>query len=104
MAMLTTAITIPKSHALQGCPDLSIQNVLFDSSKPSTTVQNGDCYYFCFFNSAPVLVPQIHVLAEMLLLPYALRFVIAIAITVPLMTYVIMPLLTKLLRHWLFKS
>jgi hypothetical protein len=50
------------------------------------------------------LIPQIHVLAEMLLLPYALRFVIAIAITVLLMTYVIMPLLTKLLRHWLFKS
>lgn len=50
------------------------------------------------------LVPQINVLTEMLLLPYAIRFVIAIAITVLLMTYVIMPLLTKLLRHWLFKS
>jgi uncharacterized protein len=50
------------------------------------------------------LVPQIHVLTEMLLIPSPVRLVIAIAITVLLMTYVIMPILTKLLRHWLFKS
>jgi uncharacterized protein len=50
------------------------------------------------------LVPQIHVLTEMLLIPFPIRLVIAIAITVLLMTYVIMPILTKLLRHWLFKS
>ena len=50
------------------------------------------------------LVPQIHVLTEMLLIPFPVRLVIAIAITVLLMTYVIMPILTKLLRHWLFKT
>ena len=50
------------------------------------------------------LVPQIHVLTEMLLIPYAIRLVIAITITVLLMTYLIMPLLTKLLRPWLFKT
>ncbi len=50
------------------------------------------------------LVPQIHVLTEMLSIPFPIRLVIAITITVILMTYVIMPLLTKLLRHWLFKS
>ena len=50
------------------------------------------------------MVPQIHVLTEMLLIPYAIRLVIAITITVLLMTYVIMPLLIKLLRSWLFKS
>ena len=50
------------------------------------------------------LVPQIHFLTEMLSIPYAIRLVIAIAIIVLLMTYVIMPLLTKLLRSWLYKS
>ena len=50
------------------------------------------------------LVPQIHVLTEMLLIPFPVRLVIAITITVLLMTYVIMPILTKLLRHWLFKT
>ena len=50
------------------------------------------------------LVPQIHVLTEMLLIPYAIRLVIAITITVLLMTYVIMPLVTKALKPWLFKS
>ena len=50
------------------------------------------------------LVPQIHILTEMLSIPFPVRLVIAITITVLLMTYVIMPLLTKLLRHWLFKT
>ena len=50
------------------------------------------------------LVPQIHFLTEMLSIPFPIRFVVAITITVLLMTYVIMPLLTKLLRHWLFKT
>ena len=50
------------------------------------------------------LVPQIYILTEMLLIPYAIRLVIAITITVLLMTYLIMPLLTKLLRPWLFKT
>jgi antibiotic biosynthesis monooxygenase (ABM) superfamily enzyme len=50
------------------------------------------------------LVPQIHVLTEMLLIPYPIRLVIALMITVLLMTYLIMPLLTKLLRPWLFKT
>jgi uncharacterized protein len=50
------------------------------------------------------LVPQIHVLTEMLSIPFPVRLVIAIAITVLLMTYIIMPLLTRLLRHWLFKT
>lgn len=50
------------------------------------------------------LVPQIHVLTEMLLIPYPIRLVIALTITVLLMTYLIMPLLTKLLRRWLFKT
>ncbi len=50
------------------------------------------------------LVPQIHILTEMLSIPFSIRLVIAITITVLLMSYVIMPLLTKLLRYWLFKS
>ena len=50
------------------------------------------------------LVPQIYVLTEMLSIPFQIRIVISITITVVLMTYVIMPLLTKLLRHWLFKT
>ena len=36
--------------------------------------------------------------------PPRYRFIIAITITVILMTYVIMPLLTKLLRPWLFST
>jgi uncharacterized protein len=47
------------------------------------------------------LVPQIHILTEMLSIPFPVRLVIALAITVLLMTYVIMPLLTKLLKSWL---
>jgi antibiotic biosynthesis monooxygenase (ABM) superfamily enzyme len=50
------------------------------------------------------LVPQIHFVTEMLFIPYSIRFVIAITITVLLMTYLIMPLLTKLLRPWLFSA
>ena len=50
------------------------------------------------------LVPQIHFLTEMLSIPFPIRLVIAITIIVLLMTYVIMPLLTKLLKSWLFKS
>jgi uncharacterized protein len=50
------------------------------------------------------LVPQIHFLIEMLSIPFPVRLVIALTITVLLMTYVIMPLLTKLLRSWLFKT
>lgn len=50
------------------------------------------------------LVPQIHFLTEMLSIPFPIRLVIAITITVLLMTYVIMPLLTKLLKSWLFKN
>lgn len=50
------------------------------------------------------LVPQIHFIGESLLIPYSIRFVIAIAIMVLLMTYFIMPLLTKVLRPWLFNS
>ncbi|MGB8132863.1 MAG: hypothetical protein WCE99_01610, partial [Nitrososphaeraceae archaeon] len=50
------------------------------------------------------LVPQIHFIGESLLIPYSIRFVIAIAIMVLLMTYIIMPLLTKVLRPWLFNS
>ena len=50
------------------------------------------------------LVPQIHFLTEMLSIPFPIRLVIAITITVLLMTYVIMPLLTKLSKSWLFKS
>ncbi|MDW3626168.1 MAG: hypothetical protein QOK72_05950, partial [Nitrososphaeraceae archaeon] len=50
------------------------------------------------------LVPQIYTLTEMLLsIPFHLRLFIGITITVLLMTYLIMPLLTKLLRPWLFK-
>lgn len=49
------------------------------------------------------LVPQIHTLTEMLAIPFQLRLFIGITITVLLMTYLIMPLLTKLLRPWLFK-
>jgi uncharacterized protein len=48
------------------------------------------------------LVPQIHSVTERLFIPYSIRFIIAITITVILMTYLIMPLLTKLLRPWLF--
>ena len=50
------------------------------------------------------LVPQIHFLTEMLAIPFPIRLVIALTITVLLMTYVIMPLLTKLLKPWLFKT
>jgi uncharacterized protein len=50
------------------------------------------------------LVPQIHFLTEMLSIPFPLRLVIALTITVLLMTYVIMPLLTRLLKPWLFKT
>ena len=50
------------------------------------------------------LVPQIHFLTEMLSIPFSIRLVIALTITVLLMTYVIMPILTKLLKPWLFKT
>ena len=50
------------------------------------------------------LVPQIHFLTEILSIPFPIRLVIALTITVLLMTYVIMPLLTKLLKPWLFKT
>jgi antibiotic biosynthesis monooxygenase (ABM) superfamily enzyme len=50
------------------------------------------------------LVPQIHFLTEMLSIPFLIRLVIALTITVLLMTYVIMPLLMKLLKPWLFKT
>jgi antibiotic biosynthesis monooxygenase (ABM) superfamily enzyme len=50
------------------------------------------------------LVPQIHFITESLSIPYSIRFVIAIAIMVLLMTYFIMPFLTKVLRPWLFNS
>jgi antibiotic biosynthesis monooxygenase (ABM) superfamily enzyme len=50
------------------------------------------------------LVPQIHFLTEMLSIPYPVRLVIALTITVLLMTYIIMPLLTKILKSWLFKT
>jgi antibiotic biosynthesis monooxygenase (ABM) superfamily enzyme len=50
------------------------------------------------------LVPQIHILTEMLSVAFPVRLVIALTITVLLMTYVIMPLLTKLLKFWLFKT
>jgi antibiotic biosynthesis monooxygenase (ABM) superfamily enzyme len=50
------------------------------------------------------LVPQIHFLTEMLSISFPIRLVIALTITVLLMTYVIMPLLTKLLKPWLFKT
>jgi uncharacterized protein len=49
------------------------------------------------------LVPQIHFVTERLFIPYSIRFIIAIIITVILMTYLIMPLLSRLLRSWLFK-
>lgn len=49
------------------------------------------------------LVPQIHTLTEMLSIHFQLRLFIGITITVLLVTYLIMPLLTKLLRPWLFK-
>jgi hypothetical protein len=38
------------------------------------------------------LVPQIHILTEMLSIPYPIRLTIALTITVILMTYLIMPL------------
>ena len=50
------------------------------------------------------LVPQIHFLTEMLSIPFPVRLVIALTIIVLLMSYVIMPLLTKLLKFWLFKT
>jgi uncharacterized protein len=50
------------------------------------------------------LVPQIHFITESLSIPYSIRFVIAIAIMVLLMTYFIMPLLTRVLRTWLFSN
>src|ERR671915_1010436 len=46
------------------------------------------------------LVPQIHTLTEMLSIPFQIRLIIGITITVLLMTYLIMPILTKLLRSW----
>ena len=49
------------------------------------------------------LVPQIHTLTEMLSIPFQIRLIIGITITVLLMTYLIMPILTKLLKSWLFK-
>ena len=49
------------------------------------------------------LVSQIHTLTEILSIPFQLRLFIGITITVLLMTYLIMPLSTKLLRPWLFK-
>jgi len=49
------------------------------------------------------LVPQIQILTEMLSIPFPIRLIIAITITVLLMTYVIMPILTKILKSWLFK-
>ena len=50
------------------------------------------------------LVPQIHFIGESLSVPYSIRFVIAIAIMVLLMTYFIMPFLTRVLRRWFFNS
>ena len=50
------------------------------------------------------LVPQINFLTEMLSIPFPVRLVIALTIIVLLMSYVIMPLLTKLLKFWLFKT
>jgi antibiotic biosynthesis monooxygenase (ABM) superfamily enzyme len=50
------------------------------------------------------LIPQIHILTGMLSIPPQIRLVIAITISVLLMTYVIMPLITKLLKPWLFKK
>jgi antibiotic biosynthesis monooxygenase (ABM) superfamily enzyme len=50
------------------------------------------------------LVPQIHLVTEMLFIPYSIRLVIAIIVIVILMTYLIMPLLTRLLRPWLFNT
>jgi uncharacterized protein len=50
------------------------------------------------------LVPQIHILTEMLSIPFPVKLVITLTITVLLITYVIMPLLTKLLKSWLFKT
>jgi uncharacterized protein len=47
---------------------------------------------------------QIQFLTEMLSIPFPVRLVIALTIIVLLMTYVIMPLLTKLLKSWLFKT
>jgi uncharacterized protein len=50
------------------------------------------------------LVPQIHFVTERLFTPYSIRFIIAITITVILTTYLMMPLLTRLLRPWLFRT
>ena len=50
------------------------------------------------------LVPQIHFVTERLLIPFSIRLIIDITITVILMAYLIMPLLTRLLRPWLFKT
>jgi len=50
------------------------------------------------------LVPQIHFVTEMLSVSYPIRFAIAVTTTVLLMTYLIMPLLTRLLRPWLFDT
>lgn len=50
------------------------------------------------------LVPQIQILTEILLIPFPIRLVIAITITVLLISYVIMPILTKLLKSWLFNN
>jgi antibiotic biosynthesis monooxygenase (ABM) superfamily enzyme len=40
----------------------------------------------------------------MLSIPFPVKLVITLTITVLLITYVIMPLLTKLLKSWLFKT
>jgi uncharacterized protein len=50
------------------------------------------------------LVPQLHILTGTLSIPFQIRLVIGITITVLLMTYLIMPFLTKLLGPWLFKN
>jgi len=49
------------------------------------------------------LVPQINVLTVILLIHYSKRLVIGITITVLLMTYVTMPLLTRILKFRLLK-
>jgi hypothetical protein len=77
--------------------------LLVSSIKASSSLQNGNCYYSYYINSTNHLVPQIHTLTEMLSIPFQLRLFIGITITILLMTYLIMPLLTKLLRPWLFR-
>lgn len=82
-----------------------------DESSPPIIPLNPPPRYKMVIVTIPVisilistLVPLIHFLTEILLIPFPIRLVIAIAITVILMTYVIMPLLTKLLKPWLFKT